>query len=161
MPELVQFCDLILANEEDAEKVFQIRAEKANITTGHVAGSAYVSVVQELMRRFPKARKVTITLRGSVNANHNTWSGVLWDGITLFEAPVYEITHIVDRVGAGDSFMAGLIYGLNAFEDDRKALDFATAASCLKHTIKGDYNLVTVDEVLKLMQGDGSGRVRR
>lgn len=161
MPELVHYCDLILANEEDAEKVFHIRAEKTDITKGQVAGSAYVSVAQELMDKFPKARKIAITLRGSINASHNTWSGMLWDGSNLFEAPVYDITHIVDRVGAGDSFMAGLIYGLHTFGDDQKALDFATAASCLKHTIKGDYNLVSIDEVMKLMHGDGSGRVRR
>jgi 2-dehydro-3-deoxygluconokinase len=101
-------------------------------------------------------------LRGSVSASHNTWTGVLWDGKTLFDAPTYQITHIVDRVGGGDSFMGGLIYGLITWpEDDQKALNFAVAASCLKHTIYGDYNLVTVDEVVKLMGGDASGRVAR
>jgi len=101
-------------------------------------------------------------LRGSINANHNSWSGVLWDGAQLFEAPTYQITHIVDRVGGGDSFMGGLIYGLLTWpENNQKALEFAVAASCLKHTIYGDYNRVTVDEVLKLMEGDSSGRVAR
>jgi 2-dehydro-3-deoxygluconokinase len=114
------------------------------------------------MERFPKAKKVIVTLRGSINANHNTWSGVLWDGKKLFQAPEYDITHIVDRVGGGDSFMGGLIYGLLTFpSDDQKALDFAVAASCLKHTIIGDFNLVTVKEVEALMGGDGSGRVSR
>ena len=110
---------------------------------------------------FPRAKKVITTLRGSISASHNTWSGVLYDGEKLYEAPGYDITHIVDRVGGGDSFMAGLIYGLLTYEDDQKALNFAVAASCLKHTIKGDANLVTIDEVEKLMSGDKSGRVSR
>jgi 2-dehydro-3-deoxygluconokinase len=115
-----------------------------------------------MMTRFPRAKKVVVTLRGSINANHNTWSGVLWDGKQLMKAPDYDITHIVDRVGGGDSFMAGLIYGMITYpEDDQKALDFAVAASCLKHTIHGDYNMVTVAEVENLMKGDGSGRVSR
>ena len=101
------------------------------------------------------------TLRTSINANHNKWAGVLYDGKTLFKSRQYDITHIVDRVGGGDSFMGGLIYGLRVYEDDQKALDFAVAASCLKHTIYGDYNRVTVSEVEKLMGGDASGRVAR
>jgi 2-dehydro-3-deoxygluconokinase len=114
------------------------------------------------MKQFPEAKKVIITLRGSINADHNTWSGVLWDGTRLFEAPEYQITHIVDRVGGGDSFMGGLIYGLLSYPgDDQKALNFAVAASCLKHTIHGDFNLVSVSEVEQLMKGDGSGRVIR
>ena len=114
------------------------------------------------MQRFTNAKKVIITLRGSINADHNSWSGVLFDGTTLYEAPVYQITHIVDRVGGGDSFMGGLIYGLNAYQgDDLKALQFAVAASCLKHTIHGDFNLVSVAEVEQLMKGDSSGRVVR
>jgi 2-dehydro-3-deoxygluconokinase len=113
------------------------------------------------MNRFPQAKKVIITLRGSINADHNTWSGVLFDGKKLYEAPVYQITHIVDRVGGGDSFMGGLIYGLLTYNDDQKALNFAVAASCLKHTIPGDFNLVSVAEVGQLMKGDASGRVVR
>jgi len=101
-------------------------------------------------------------LRGSISASHNTWAGVLYDGKTMFQSPQYQITDIVDRVGGGDSFMGGLIYGLLQYpEDDQNALNFAVAASCLKHTIKGDANLVTVDEVQKLMGGDSSGRVAR
>ena len=161
MEELVSYCDIILGNEEDAEKVFGIKAEGA-VTEGKVESSAYVTVCKQLANKFPKAKKVAITLRGSVSASHNTWSGVLWDGSKLLEGPQYDITHIVDRVGAGDAFMAGLIYGLNTWpEDDQKSLDFATAASCLKHTIKGDFNLVTKEEVEKLMSGDASGRVSR
>ncbi len=162
MPELVEGCDVILGNEEDAEMVFGIKPEGMDVTKGHVEAAEYESVCKQLVKRFPLAKKVIITLRGSVSANHNTWSGVLWDGKKLYEAPQYNITHIVDRVGGGDSFMGGLIYGLITYSgNDQKALNFAVAASCLKHTIVGDFNLVTVDEVEKLMAGDASGRVSR
>ncbi|HEY9123681.1 MAG TPA: sugar kinase [Bacteroidales bacterium] len=162
MPELVKGCDVILGNEEDAEKVFGIKPEGVDVSKGHVEGAAYESVGRQLMQKFPRAKKVIITLRGSVSADHNSWSGVLWDGNKLYEAPTYQITHIVDRVGGGDSFMGGLIYGLITYKnDDQKALNFAVAASCLKHTIHGDYNQVTVSEVEQLMKGDGSGRVVR
>jgi 2-dehydro-3-deoxygluconokinase len=162
MPELVAGCDIILGNEEDAEKVFGIKSAGLDVTKGHVEAQQYQSICEQLMKKFPKAKKVIITLRGSVSASHNNWSGVLWNGKKLYEARTYEITHIVDRVGSGDSFMGGLIYGLLSFpENDQKALDFAVAASALKHTIEGDFNLVTTDEVLKLMGGDGSGRVER
>lgn len=162
MPELVAETDIILGNEEDAEMVLGIKPEGVNITGGHVEAAAYQSVSQQIMTNFPRCKKVITTLRGSVNANHNSWSGVLWDGGKLYESPTYQITHIVDRVGGGDSFMAGLIYGLLTYKnDDQKALNFAVAASCLKHTIYGDYNQVTVDEVEKLMGGDASGRVAR
>ncbi len=162
MPELVNKCDIILGNEEDAEKVFGIKPAKVDVFRGEIKGAGYESVCKELKSKFPKAKKIIITLRGSVSADHNTWSGVLYDGKIFYEAPVYQITHIVDRVGGGDSFMAGLIYGLlNYPEDDQKALNFAAAASCLKHTIHGDFNLVTVAEVERLMKGDASGRVIR
>jgi 2-dehydro-3-deoxygluconokinase len=162
MPELVSYCDVILGNEEDAEKVFGIKPEGTDVSSGHVTAAKYESVCVQLMKKFPNARKVIITLRGSINADHNTWSGVLYDGKNLFIAPEYQITHIVDRVGGGDSFMGGLIYGLMTFtNDDQKALNFAVAASCLKHTIPGDFNLVSVAEVEQLMKGDGSGRVVR
>lgn len=161
MPELVSYCDIILGNEEDAEKVFGIQGEETDVVGGKVSHEAYEYVCRELMKKFPKAKKTIITLRGSVSASHNSWSGVLYDGNKLYAAPVYQITHIVDRVGGGDSFMGGLIYGLITYKDDQKALNFATAASCLKHTIQGDFNLVTVDEVEKLMAGDASGRVAR
>lgn len=162
MPELVDYCDIILGNEEDAEKVFGIKPGDTDIKGGHLIATEYKSVCVQLMKKFPSAGKVIITLRGSINADHNTWSGVLYDGTRLFTAPEYNITHIVDRVGGGDSFMGGLIYGLLKFPgDDQKALDFAVAASCLKHTIHGDFNMVTVSEVEQLMKGDGSGRVVR
>ncbi|HNW51861.1 MAG TPA: sugar kinase [Prolixibacteraceae bacterium] len=162
MPELVAGCDVILGNEEDAEKVLGIKPQGVDVTSGHVEGTAYESVSKQIMAMFPRCKKVITTLRGSVNANNNSWSGVLWNGEKLFEAPTYQITHIVDRVGGGDSFMGGLVYGLITWpDDDQKALGFAVAASCLKHTIYGDFNRVTVDEVLKLMEGDASGRVAR
>ena len=164
MSELTAHCDIILGNEEDAEKHFGIKPEGLDITTqGHdVKAEAFLSVCEQMMERFPKAKKVITTLRGSISASHNTWAGVLYDGKTLFASPQYQITDIVDRVGGGDSFMGGLIYGLLQYpEDDQNALNFAVAASCLKHTIKGDANLVTVSEVEKLMGGDASGRVAR
>lgn len=163
MPDLVNGCDIILGNEEDAEKHFGIHPENVDVTQGEsVESEAYRSVCEQLMERFPKAQKIITTLRGSISASHNSWSGVLYNGDEFLEAPTYQITHIVDRVGGGDSFMGGLIYGLLTYEgDDQKALNFAVAASCLKHTIHGDANLVTVDEVEKLMEGDASGRVSR
>ncbi len=162
MPELVAGCDVILGNEEDAEKVFHIQPEGVDVTAGHVEAAAYESVCRQLVKRFPRAKKVIITLRGSINANHNTWAGTLFNGEQIFFSPQYDITHIVDRVGGGDSFMGGLICGLLTYpDDDQQALNFAVAASCLKHTIYGDFNLVTVDEVKNLMKGDGSGRVSR
>jgi 2-dehydro-3-deoxygluconokinase len=162
MPSLVDGCDIILGNEEDAEKVFGIKPENTDVTHGAVTGREFESVCKKIKTIFPKAKKVIITLRGSVNADHNSWSGVLYDGNKLFEGPVYQITDIVDRVGGGDSFMGGLIYGLQKYkDDDQKALNFAVAASCLKHTIHGDYNLVSVQEVEQLMKGDSSGRVIR
>ncbi len=162
MPELVEGCDVILGNEDDAEMVFGIKPEGVDVNKGHIEASAYESVCRQLVNRFPSAKKIIVTLRGSVNANHNTWSGILWNGSEFFQAPEYNITHIVDRVGGGDSFMGGLIYGLLTYiGDDQKALNFAVAASCLKHTITGDFNLVTVEEVEKLMGGDASGRVSR
>lgn len=163
MPDLVAGCDIILGNEEDAEKHFGLHPEGVDVTKGgSVEAEAYLSVLKQLMDMFPRAKKVITTLRGSISASHNTWSGVLYDGKTLFKAPSYDITHIVDRVGGGDSFMGGLIYGLLKYpENDQNALNFAVAASCLKHTIYGDANLVTVDEVEKLMKGDASGRVSR
>lgn len=164
MPALVEGCDVILGNEEDAEKVFGIKPEGFDVTAteGEVNAAEFESVCTQMMQKFPRAKKVIITLRGSINANHNTWGGVLYSDGQLFQSKRYDITHIVDRVGGGDSFMGGLIYGLLTFENDnQKALDFAVAASCLKHTIYGDFNLVSVAEVENLMKGDGSGRVQR
>jgi 2-dehydro-3-deoxygluconokinase len=163
MPALVEGCDVILGNEEDAEKVFGIKPEGFDVahTGGEVNAAEFESVCRQMMAKFPRAKKVIVTLRGSINANHNTWGGVLWDGKTLWQSRRYDITHIVDRVGGGDSFMGGLVYGLLTYDADQRALDFAVAASALKHTIYGDFNLVSVAEVEALMGGDGSGRVQR
>ena len=164
MTELTAYCDIILGNEEDAEKHFGIKPEGLDITTqgDQVKAEAFQSVCEQMMKKFPKAKKVITTLRGSISASHNTWAGILYDGENIYTSPEYQITHIVDRVGGGDSFMGGLIYGLLKYpDDDQNALNFAVAASCLKHTIKGDANLATVAEVEKLMSGDASGRVAR
>ncbi|NND31819.1 MAG: sugar kinase [Saprospiraceae bacterium] len=163
MPALVNHCDIILGNEEDAEKHFDIHPEGVDVTHGDtIDAKAYISVGQQLIKRFPKCKKAIITLRGSISASHNSWAGVLYNGKDLLESPTYQITHIVDRVGGGDSFMGGLIYGLLSYpENDQHALNFAVAASALKHTIYGDANLSTLDEVQKLLKGDASGRVSR
>lgn len=163
MPVLVEGCDIIIGNEEDAEKEFGIKPDgfDAESVGGEIEQSRFESVCRQLMERFPRCEKVAITLRGSVSASHNTWGGVLFDGKTLHASRRYDITHIVDRVGGGDSFVGGLIYGLLTYGTDAEALDFAVAASALKHTIFGDYNRVTVQEVEALMKGNGSGRVSR
>ena len=162
MPALVEHCDIILGNEEDAEKHFDLHPETVDVASGDdLDPNAYRPVLEALKERFPKATKVITTLRSSISASHNNWSGVLYDGEKLVTTDTYQLTHIVDRVGGGDSFMSALIYGLLTYEDDQRALDFAVAASALKHSIFGDANLVTVEEVEKLVEGDGSGRVSR
>lgn len=162
MTDLVSMCDLALGNEEDAEKVFGIKAPEVDVTTGKVDAPHYLYVCEELAKKFPSLKTICITLRGSLSASHNTWSGVLWKEGAFFCAPTYDILPIVDRVGGGDAFMGGLIYGLRTYKDDpQKALNFAAAAACLKHSIIGDFNAVSVSEVETLMAGDASGRVSR
>ncbi len=162
MPELVSFCDVIIGNEEDALQVFGIHPEGVEVRGGHLDAAAYESVGCQLMERFPRCERVAITLRSSLSASHNTWSGVLWNGSELLHGPTYDIIPIVDRVGGGDSFVGGLIYGLLTFDgNDQQALNFGVAASCLKHSIPGDFNLSTVAEVEKILSGDISGRVSR
>jgi len=162
MSELVSLCDVALGNEEDAEKVFGIQALEGNVTAGKVKADQYLYVCEALADYFPALKSISITLRGSLSASHNTWSGVLWQSGKFYSAPVYDILPIVDRVGGGDAFMAGLIYGLRKYPDDpQKALNFAAAAACLKHSIPGDFNAVCVAEVETLMAGDASGRVSR
>jgi 2-dehydro-3-deoxygluconokinase len=162
MAELVNRCDIALGNEEDADKVFGIKAPEADVTAGKVEAEAYRFVCEELAKRFPALKTVSITLRGSLSASHNTWSGVLWQKGNFYTAPTYDIIPIVDRVGGGDAFMAGLIYGLRSYKNDpQKALNFATAAACLKHSILGDFNAVSLSEVEALIAGDASGRVAR
>ncbi|MCW3997038.1 MAG: sugar kinase [Candidatus Bathyarchaeota archaeon] len=162
MSELVKYVDIAIGNEEDADKVFGIKAPGVDAMTGKVESKRYRLVAEKLMEKFSNLQNVAITLRGSISASHNSWSGVLFDGKILRTGPIHQVTHIVDRVGGGDAFAAGLIYGfLNFGDDPQKILNFAVAASCLKHTIKGDFNLVTVAEVEKLAGGIVSGRVVR
>ena len=161
MEELVAHTDVAIGNEEDADKVFGIKAPEVDVTAGKVEAEAYAYVFDKLKERFPNLQTIAITLRGSLSASHNTWSATLWHDGEIYTAPTYDITHIVDRVGGGDSFMGGLIYGLNTYESKQDALNFAVAASALKHTIFGDFNLVSVAEVEKMMGGDVSGRVSR
>jgi len=162
MTDLVSMCDVALGNEEDAEKVFGIRAPEVDITAGKVDADHYLYVCEELAKKFPSLKTICITLRGSLSASHNTWSGVLWKEDSFFCAPTYDILPIVDRVGGGDAFMGGLIYGLRTYKDEpQKALNFAAAAACLKHSIIGDFNAVSVSDVEMLMAGDASGRVSR
>lgn len=173
MGQIVPFVDLIIANEEDASDVFAIKAEHTELTKGRIDAKAYISVAEQLLERFPNVSQVAITLRESISASHNNWGAMLFDrdsGEAHFaplnpagEYSPYQIRDIVDRVGGGDSFGAGLIHAL--YSDDccspEKAISFAVAASCLKHSINGDFNYVTRDEVLALMGGDASGRVKR
>jgi len=161
MPNLVRHAHILIGNEEDTEKVFGIKAPESDVESGRVAAQSYKYVAAKLKERFPNLKKVAITLRGSLSASHNTWSAVLFDGKSFLEGPSFDITHIVDRVGGGDSFAAGLIYSLLEGKSDQDALDFAVAAGCLKQTMHGDVNLATVEEIQDLLERGGSGRVRR
>lgn len=156
---LMPYVDLLIANEEDAADVFGIHAAATDITKGEINLDGYRSVAEQLMERFG-VKKVAITLRESVSASCNHWSALLYDGKELYVSKKYTM-QIVDRVGGGDSFGGGLIYGLTEGYDCQKALEFAVAASCLKHSIEGDFNAVSVAEVTALAGGDGSGRVQR
>ena len=145
MDQLVSYCDIAIGNEEDADKVFGIQAPETDVTQGRVAADKYQYVCEALAKKYGKLKTISITLRSSVSASHNTWSAVLWNSGKIYVGPIYDITHIVDRVGSGDSFMGGLIYSLSTSPlDPQKALDFALAASALKHTIFGDFNLVSL-----------------
>ena len=156
---LMQYVDVCIANEEDAGDVFGIKAEATDITGGKLSHDGYKSVASQLKEKFG-FKKVAITLRGSISASDNNWAGMLYDGENYYFSKDYAV-HIVDRVGGGDSFGAGLIYSTLAGKSPQDALEFAVAASCLKHTIEGDFNLAAADEVEKLCGGDGSGRVQR
>lgn len=159
MSELCDYVDICIANEEDAADVFGITSADTDVVKGEVNREGYVEVASALARKFGFS-KVAITLRESVSASDNNWSGMLYDGNTAYFSKKYAM-HIVDRVGGGDSFGAGLIYSLLTEKTMQESIEFAAAASCLKHTIEGDYNMVTTDEVSKLADGDGSGRVQR
>lgn len=159
MSGLMEYVDVCIANEEDAEKVFGIQADNTDITGGKLSHQGYEKVAAELMTRFSFS-KVAITLRESISASDNNWAAMLYDGKEYYFSRSYPV-HIVDRVGGGDSFAAGLIYSLLNGYSSKDAIEFATAASCLKHSIEGDFNQVTLSEVKALMAGDASGRVQR
>ncbi|AEF80892.1 sugar kinase [Leadbettera azotonutricia] len=156
---LMPYVDLCIANEEDAADVFGIRSEKSDISKGALDREGYISVARQLTEKFG-FKKTAITLRGSISASDNNWSGMLYDGGQAFFSPAYPV-HIVDRVGGGDSFGAALIYSLLKNFDSQKAINFAVAASCLKHSIEHDFNLASVQEVEALAGGNASGRVQR
>lgn len=160
MSEIASYTDVLIANEEDCQKSLGIE-NHAEVTSGVLDTEKYKELAQNVLKAYPNASKIAITLRESKSANHNDWSACIYDGQEFYVSRKYEIKNIVDRVGGGDSFGAGLIYGLIKYEDNKKALEFAVAASCLKHTISGDFNRVTVKEVEALMGGDASGRVQR
>ena len=159
MSRLMPYVDVCIANEEDAKDVFGIAAPDTDLNTGKISHDGYISVARQLTERF-SFKKVAITLRGSLSASINDWAGMLYSGGQASFSPTYRI-HIVDRVGGGDSFGGGLIYALMSGYDDQKAINFAVAASCLKHTIEHDFNLVSVSEVENLAGGNASGRVQR
>lgn len=162
MENLVRQCDVSIGNEEDADKVFGIKAPHTDVTQGQLSADKYKAVCDGLSERFPNLKSIAVTLRSSISASHNVWSAVLKHNGTFLTGPSYSITPIVDRVGGGDSFAAGLIYGLQQYpQEPQNALRFAIAASCLKHTISGDFNSVSVQEVEQLAAGDGSGRISR
>lgn len=159
MSELMPYVDVCIANEEDAKDVFGISAENTDLNAGKVNHNGYISVARQLTERF-SFKKVAITLRSSISASDNDWAGMLYSEGRANFSPIYHV-HIVDRVGGGDSFGGGLIYSLLSGYDDQKAINFAVAASCLKHSIEHDYNLMSVAEVEALAKGNASGRVQR
>lgn len=160
MATLMPYVDVVIANEEDCEKVFAIRAGATEVASGALDHAKYLDVAQQVMTRFPAVQQVAITLRESHSASHNGWSGVLVDRQGHAFSRHHELA-IVDRVGGGDSFAAGLIHALLAGKDRQQAIEYAVAASALKHSIPGDFNLVSLAEVEALVAGDGSGRVQR
>ena len=159
MTDLCQYVDVCISNEEDAKDVFGIEAENTDIYGGKLNHEGYKSVAKQLADKFG-FEKVAITLRSSISASDNDWAAMLYDGEDYYFSKSYRL-HIVDRVGGGDSFGAGLIYSLLTGKSSAQAIEFAVAASALKHSIEGDFNRVSVKEVEKLAKGDGSGRVQR
>lgn len=155
MPELVAGCDVIVCGKGDAEDIFGIKTDKSLVK------SSFVSAAQQVMERFPRVQKVLNTKRTSVSASHNTLSAMLYDGTQHLKTMTHEMVPMVDRIGGGDAFMAGYIYGTYAYGDDQQALDFAVAASALKHSIEGDFNLVSAAEIETVMKGDVSGKLSR
>jgi 2-dehydro-3-deoxygluconokinase len=160
MRELVRFVDVAIANEEDCQMALGIEAA-VDVESGKLEGEQYAALTGKVLAEFPNLKMIAVTLRESKSASHNGWSACLNDRGTFLQSRHYEITHIVDRVGGGDAFAGGLIYGLQTLGSPQEALEFAVAASCLKHSIPGDFNRFSVDEVRQLLKGGGSGRVQR
>ncbi|MFA7406754.1 MAG: sugar kinase [Anaerolineaceae bacterium] len=160
MSELVKYVDVAIANEEDCQKSLGIKVD-ADVESGKLDVSKYEALTNQVLAIYPDMKLIAITLRESQSADINGWAGCLNDREQFYLSTRYEIRDIIDRVGGGDAFCSGLIYGLNAFTDKQDALEFAAAASCLKHSIIGDFNLVSIADVLNLMGGDASGRVQR
>jgi len=161
MRELVKYVDVGIANEEDCQKSLGISVDDVHVESGELDTTKYERLTEKVLEEFPEMGVLAVTLRESRSADRNGWSACLRDRKGFRVSRRYEITDIVDRVGGGDSFASALIYGLNAYDDRQQSLEFAVAASCLKHSIPGDFNRVTVPEVEKLMAGDASGRVQR
>jgi 2-dehydro-3-deoxygluconokinase len=160
MPELLKHADICIANEEDCQKCLNINFE-ANVESGSLAQDKYKELADTVLERFPNLEKIAITLRESKSASSNGWSACLRNREEFLLSRHYEITHIVDRVGGGDTFAGGLIYGFLNLSSDREALEFGVAASALKHSLPGDFNRFTADEVNELLRGGGSGRIQR
>ena len=160
MGELTKYVDVAIANEEDVQKSLGITTDVV-VESGSLDRAKYRALGDKVLRAYPNMQMIAITLRESRSADSNGWAACLNDRTRFYESRRYEISDIVDRVGGGDSFAGGLLYGLTAYGDRQKALEFAVAASCLKHSIPGDFNRVSVSDVEKLMGGDGTGRVQR
>ena len=160
MRELAKYVDVAIANEEDVQKSLEITVD-VNIESGELDREKYRALGDKVLEAYPNMQYIAITLRESHSADWNGWAACLNDGKDFYVSKKYEIRDIIDRVGGGDSFAGGLIYGLNHYEDKQSALEFAVAASCLKHSVIGDFNRVSVSDVEKLMGGDGTGRVQR
>jgi 2-dehydro-3-deoxygluconokinase len=164
MNEIVRFVDVGIANEEDCQKALGIQAFETwenEISQGKIVSEKYLRICEQVLGKYPNLKMQAITLRESFSADHNGWASCLHDGENFYQSKRYEIYDIVDRVGTGDAFAAGLIFALKSQRPVQEALEFATAASCLKHSIPGDMNRVTVEEVERLMVGEASGRVQR
>lgn len=163
MTELIPKSDIIFGSEDEYDAIFGIKYVGFNATSSNdeIDLSHYESLGKKVLSLVPRCKRVFVAIRNQINANHNTWAGVLYSNGSLKTSKIYDITNIVDNVGVGDAFCGGLIYGLNTYTDDQKVLDFATAAGCLKHTVFGDVNLVSRGEVENLMKGEGSGKLAR
>lgn len=160
MREVVKYVDIAIANEEDVQKALGMKID-ADVESGELDQMKYKALGDQVLAAYPQMKMIAITLRESHSANWNDWSACLNDRENFYVSSKYEIRDIIDRVGGGDSFAGGLIYGINHYDDKREALEFAVAASCLKHSVIGDFNRVSVSDVEKLVEGDGTGRVQR